>query len=186
MSTAIDIRALETGEDRFQDEPLDRVYFVAGGTNKSINVRDYTPNSTPQLDMTVREVRTRKKPHSPKNNDLIKEEIIQQWSGVVERVSGQDVVVVLQDLTDTTMPDERVTLDIREFDSNDSELLRPGAMFFWYMGYRQGRKSTKQRFSLFRFRRLPNWTQRELDLARSKAKEMFEFFNNDNTKNVTG
>ena len=63
-----------------------------------------------------------------------------------------------------------------EIDNNDQNLIQPGALFYWYIGYRQGIKYSKERISIIRFRRLPQWTKREIEEADKLAEDYAEFF----------
>lgn len=110
------------------------------------------------------------------NSNLIREDIKQKWSGVVINSTDQEVRVRLEDLTNPLNPDEELTLSIDEIDDKDKPLIRIGALFYWYIGYRQGFKYRKERISIIRFRRLPQWTTQEIKAAEKKSQEYANFF----------
>jgi hypothetical protein len=93
---------------------------------------------------------------------------LQQWEGVVDEVSGDAFTAILSDRTAET-PDERAEFSLDELSRSDFSLVRPGAIFAWTIGYRDMLTGQRIRFSTIRFRRLPAWTQRELDHARVRA-----------------
>ena len=105
-----------------------------------------------------------------------REDIKQKWSGVVIAVDDEELTVRLEDLTNCDNPNEIVVLSRDEIDNNDQNLIQPGALFYWYIGYRQGIKYSKERISIIRFRRLPHWTKREIEEADKLAEDYAEFF----------
>ena len=105
-----------------------------------------------------------------------REEIKQQWSGVVVSANENDLTVQLQDLTNPQNPNEIIVLSRDEIDDKDQSLIQTGAQFYWFIGYRQGIKLSKQRFSNIRFRRLPKWTAREIKAAEILTEEYADFF----------
>ncbi len=105
-----------------------------------------------------------------------REEIKQQWSGVVVSANENNLTVQLQDLTNPQNPNEIIVLSRDEIDDKDQSLIQTGAQFYWSIGYRQGIKLSKQRFSNIRFRRLPKWTAREIKAAEILTEEYADFF----------
>ncbi len=67
-------------------------------------------------------------------------------------------------------------MSIEIFD-DDRPLIKPGATFFWTIGY-ETRRSGRKVSSVIRFRRLPRWSAFELARAQKKAEE-FEYVLND-------
>ncbi len=102
--------------------------------------------------------------------------IKQKWSGTVIAFDNDEIQVRLEDLTNPSGPDEFVVLGEEEIDPQEQALIQKGAMFLWHIGYRQGPKYPKERFSKIRFRRLPGWTEAELLEAEKTAKEYANFF----------
>lgn len=77
-----------------------------------------------------------------------------KWVGRVQRVHGDSFVAIVQDqLSDS--PDEEVELARSEVSEADEPLLRPGAVFYWSIGYRELLGRQRWRESAIRFRRLP-------------------------------
>ena len=68
--------------------------------------------------------------------------------------------------------DEEVSLAKEELSGFDLELLEPGAIFYWTIGYRQKVRGARERVSRIRFRRLPAWTPQQLDEARERAAQL--------------
>lgn len=104
------------------------------------------------------------------------EDIKQVFAGVVTKIEGDDITARLSDLTDHSKPDEEVKFGIDELDEREFDVLEVGAQFHWHIGYRQGDKVPKQRFSIIKFRRLPRWKQVDIDTSKAVAEEYAEFF----------
>jgi len=89
-------------------------------------------------------------------------ETLQQWEGTVTDLSDDQFVAVLRSLSGD-IPDKRVTIDCEEVSAPDQQLVRPGAVFYWTIGYRIEFHGKKSSVSTIKFRRLPNWTRREIE-----------------------
>jgi hypothetical protein len=113
-----------------------------------------------------------------RSSNLI-ETIRQKWSGTVTAIDGDLIQIRLEDLTDRSQPDELVTISLDEIDEKEQSLVEEGAMLFWHIGYRQGPKYPKERFSKIRFRRLPRWTHAEIEEARKTGQKYARFFHGD-------
>ena len=96
---------------------------------------------------------------------------LQQWEGAVLEVGETTFTARLVDLTGER-PEEELELDKAELSDFDLDLLEPGAIFYWTIGYRrQLPRGARSRESLIRFRRLPAWSRSELAAARERAEE---------------
>jgi hypothetical protein len=86
---------------------------------------------------------------------------LQSWEGRVLDVLKDSFVAIV---TDLTMPgvEEQVELDLEEVTPDDLPLVRPGAVFYWSIGYRDEPSRSRSRVSVIRFRRLPRWSEREV------------------------
>jgi len=107
---------------------------------------------------------------------LFKEEVKQQWAGVVIAIDPETFTVQLNDKTNPENPDEIITLDKEEVDQSEQSLITLGALLYWHIGYRWSAKMSKERFSKIRFRRLPSWSKQELDEAKLQAAKLEAFF----------
>jgi hypothetical protein len=96
---------------------------------------------------------------------------LQQWEGAVDEILDDAFTAILRDRT-TDTPDERAEFALDEVSPSDVSLVTPGAIFTWTIGYRDMLTGQRLRFSTIRFRRLPAWTQRELDDARARASRL--------------
>lgn len=100
---------------------------------------------------------------------------VQAWEGVVLEVFDKFLAVKLIDKTDRSAQDTVAELDIGEIDADDADLVRPGAIFYWYLSY-EHRPSGKKRSSMIRFRRTPSWTADDLKRTEAYANELFRGF----------
>jgi hypothetical protein len=112
--------------------------------------------------------------------------VLQQWEGVVLTEGGTAFEALIRDLTEPDRPEERATIRVEEIFEDDQPLIKPGATFFWTIGY-ETRRSGRKVSSVIRFRRVPRWSTFELSRAQKSAKE-FEYILDDHggpTKNGT-
>jgi hypothetical protein len=98
---------------------------------------------------------------------------LQSWEGVVLEVSEDSFTVRLADVAGEHA-DEEVTLDQEELSDFDLELLEPGAILYWTIGYLRRQGGSRERVSRMRLRRLPAWTKRQLQEAQERAKALEE------------
>ena len=93
---------------------------------------------------------------------------LQSWEGLVIEVEEEIFQSRLVSTTDDT-PDQYAEIYIDEVDRPDRALLKPGAVFYWTIGYLQRPNGTTMRGSILRFRRLPPATSKDLERAKSKV-----------------
>jgi hypothetical protein len=93
--------------------------------------------------------------------------VLQKWEGTVQDINGTEFTARFSDLTNPENPPEFMTMPVEEVPTPDRELLAPGAVFYWVIGYRERRDGHRERASSIRFQRLPAWTAS----ARTEAKE---------------
>ena len=94
----------------------------------------------------------------------------ERWEGIVLEVEDGTFRARLVDL-DRHAPDEDAEIYWSEVSDEDRDLVEPGAVFYWSIGYYTDRMGQRMRRSLVRFRRLPTWTKRELEDARHEAEK---------------
>lgn len=96
----------------------------------------------------------------------------QEWEGHVVDVSDQTFTARLMDVTAGVELDrEEADFLISDLDESDHDLLVPGAVFRWSIGYlRNG--TTKIRGSQIVFRRLPKWQAIDVDQGKNRAEEL--------------
>jgi hypothetical protein len=96
---------------------------------------------------------------------------LQSWEGVVLDVNDRSFVVRLVDVAGEH-DDEEVKLSREELSDFDLELLEPGAILYWTIGYRQQIRGSRERVSRIRLRRVPAWTERQLGEAQERAEDL--------------
>jgi hypothetical protein len=96
---------------------------------------------------------------------------LQAWEGIVMEVMDNTFLARLIDLTNTGT-DEEAEFPIEEVSEEDKPLVKLGAIFYWDIGYHTSYSGQRTRISLIRFRRLPAWTQREIDAAKQQAERI--------------
>lgn len=96
---------------------------------------------------------------------------IQKWEGTVLKRIKESFLARLIDLTNDG-PDEEVELPIAEVSEEDLNLIEQGAIFYWNIGYLDKKSGQRTRASVIRFRRLPMWTQKEIEAAQKEADQI--------------
>ena len=111
--------------------------------------------------------------HLPQHRFLV----LQKWEGTVSALKEQEkeFVAVIRDLTQTRS-DEEATFPIEEIPDSDRDLLAPGAVFYWNVGYELNSYGQRKRVSAIRFRRLPAWTRSEIESVRRTAERFKGIF----------
>lgn len=94
--------------------------------------------------------------------------LLQKWQGVVKNVGEESFLAELRDLT-SERPEEEAEFPIDEIPNPDRELIAVGAVFYWCIGYLDTLNGQRIRASEIRFRRVPAWTKKEIERARSQA-----------------
>lgn len=101
-------------------------------------------------------------------------EVLQSWEGGVIDID-RDAGTFKARLYDLTNPDADVSeaeFDIRDVSLNDMDLLKPGGVFRWLIGYRKHVFGQQERVSAIIFRRLPVWTETDLSEARTQGESL--------------
>jgi len=96
-------------------------------------------------------------------------QVLQKWEGSIIGVSADECRVVVRNMSSPEAPEEEVTFSIQEISESDRGLAMPGAVFYWSVGYEDSLQGQRTRKSTIRFRRLPTWTEKELNKARQEA-----------------
>lgn len=97
---------------------------------------------------------------------------LQKWEGYVLRVLKDSLWARLIDSTHQT-PDAEAEIPLEEITPDDFELIKPGAIFYWSIGYLVLYSGQRMRSSIIRFQRIPVWSSEEIDVGRKEA-ERFE------------
>lgn len=98
---------------------------------------------------------------------------LQSWEGIVNSVEKHAFSTTLKDRFKKS-PDQVAEFPLEEVSSVDRELVQPGAIFYWDIGYSEDKTGQRIRASLIKFRRLPAWTTREIENAKRDASKMRE------------
>jgi hypothetical protein len=93
---------------------------------------------------------------------------LQKWQGYVLGVTDIFLYVRLVDLNRVGI-DEETEIPIEEISEDDKELIKPGAIFYWNIGYLDSYGGQRSRVSVIRFQRLPSWSREEIDAAKREA-----------------
>lgn len=93
---------------------------------------------------------------------------LQKWECCVLEVEKDSFTARLVDQTDQGQ-DEEAEFSLEEVPLGDLPLVKPGAVFYWNIGYVDSLSGQRTRASIIRFRRLPVWRTDELATARKEA-----------------
>lgn len=96
---------------------------------------------------------------------------LQKWEGVVMDVTKDSFIARLYDL-DKKSSDEEAEFPCEEISEEDRELIMPGAIFYWNIGYHDSWCGQRRRSSVIRFRRLPAWRAEEIEASKREAERI--------------
>lgn len=96
---------------------------------------------------------------------------LQKWEGHVVSVGESEFTATLVDMTQRDIEEEAV-LDLTELSEDDLPLVEPGAVFYWSVGYRVEQSGERSRSSVIWFRRLPAWTQKDMERVQARAQAL--------------
>lgn len=100
---------------------------------------------------------------------------LQKWEGFVLDVGEETFTARLVDLKNRGI-EEEAEIYITEITEEDYPLLKPGAVFYWSIGHFDHYSGQRFNTGMIRFRRLPGFSRREIDLAQKKAQEIRQLF----------
>lgn len=96
----------------------------------------------------------------------------QKWEGHVLEVGRETFRARLTPLVGE--PGEHIAnIYLEEVDKAERDLVEPGSIFYWSIGYRD-LVSGRRRESFIRFQRLPNRSEREIETARRRGEELLQ------------
>ncbi len=98
---------------------------------------------------------------------------LQLWEGTVVSAGEREFRAALRDLTDAHQPEENGCFALDEVAPDDVPLVRPGAVFYWHIGY-STEHGTRSLVSQLRFRRLPSWTPADVERVNRRAAEQYD------------
>lgn len=158
MTTAID-EVLEEQLALVQRFALQKpsIRSDSGSTHPSSVAFSIAQRATQRVKVQTPEAAHFVMPAAPSGNLAPNFFVRQAWEGTVVEVAGDSFSAVLRDLTDPSRPDERVEMLRDDVSSSDVPLLVPGAVFYWNIGYTEGRGIPRRRTSQVTFRRLPRF-----------------------------
>jgi hypothetical protein len=98
----------------------------------------------------------------------------QLWEGTVTEICNGGFMAVLRDRTNPENPDEQgaFEFDNIEISPADCALISPGSTFYWVIGSESTIGGQVKNVSMVQFRRVPSWTQRRLDRAADRARDL--------------
>jgi hypothetical protein len=100
-------------------------------------------------------------------------QLLQQYECVVTRVDGTWFEADLRDLKAPNSPMEIAEFPLAEVSPADRPLIGPGCVFYWVIGYETLHRGQITHSSEIRVRRAPLWTQRKVDAAKARARELY-------------
>ena len=96
---------------------------------------------------------------------------LQAWEGVVTDVDRESFWVRLVDLSGAE-PDEEAEIDFEQVSADERKFIAIGAVFLLHVGYANREGGQRSLTTILRFRRLPVWTEAELERARINAQKL--------------
>jgi hypothetical protein len=99
----------------------------------------------------------------------------QSWEGYVVEVYKSSFTARLVDMFNKH-PDEDIEIKFTSVSPDDKYLIKPGAIFYWNVGYEVENRTVKG-ISIIKFRRLPRWTKKDFqnsELIKQEIEKLFE------------
>ena len=136
---------------------------AANDTSPNSVVENSDPQATQYQPFNVNPTRILPKFRNVSRNREVSFPALQEWEGHVVEVLGSKFTARLIDITSNSkLLEEEADFPVEDVSESDRDLLRPGAIFRWSIGYQRTRGGTRKRVSQVVFRRLPQWTEHEL------------------------
>ena len=101
--------------------------------------------------------------------------LLQLWEGRVDEVGNDTFIATIFDKTNLESSPEQVSISIEDVEPEDQVLLRPGAVFYWSIGYANYTGGPRLSTSRIRFRRLVV-PKRKMIEHKFAAKKLAKFF----------
>jgi hypothetical protein len=102
---------------------------------------------------------------------------IEEWEGAVLSIEGDSFTARLANKTDSQAPEEEGQFDMAQLSSaEDRNLVVPGSIFYFSVGYEESPSGQRRISAFLRFRRLPAWTSAELKEIEAEADRLAGIF----------
>jgi hypothetical protein len=109
-------------------------------------------------------------------------EVLQKFEGTVVSLTNDSFIARLTDKTHGS-PDEEAEIPLAEVTRGDRGLVNAGAMFYWVIGYHREAHGQVSRSSVIRFRRVPSWSDADIERAQREAETFLSFLDLDKANN---
>lgn len=98
---------------------------------------------------------------------------LQEWEGFVLEIGEETFLARLTDITaGNRVADEQAEFLIDDLEDDDRRRIAVGGIFRWVIGYQRALGGTKKRVSHVVFRRAPQWTVEDLQIAKEEGKSL--------------
>jgi hypothetical protein len=134
----------------------------------------YHPPSTVK---NIRDLQSKRRLEVPRSAQVPRRvQLLQQWEGVIRRIDSDSFEAEIYDLTEPSKPSEFVELPLTEISEADRNLFMAANVFYWSIGYETRTGGQIVRISEIRLKRMPRWTQKDIQSATAKGQELFNRF----------
>jgi hypothetical protein len=105
---------------------------------------------------------------------------LRNWEGVVETLSEKTFTATMRDTENKDdRGEEQFEIDIEDVDEGDRDLVVPGGIFYFTVGYRIRRGGTRIKGTEIVFRRMPRWSKKDIQRAKERADKLLELMTGD-------
>jgi hypothetical protein len=98
------------------------------------------------------------------------------WVGFVSSIGAKTFRAKVEDLKSNNKVYEDAEFEINDLAEDEINMLKIGSVFYWSIGY-EYRNGTKKKESFIRFKRLPKFTDNQIDTALDLSNELFDSLN---------
>ncbi len=97
---------------------------------------------------------------------------LEKWEGAVTEICESSFFADLYNKKSNTV--EEAEFSKEEISDQDFALLKTGAIFYWSIGYLDKVSGQRLKSSIIKFRRLPIWSDQDIEVAQKKADEIIQ------------
>jgi len=91
------------------------------------------------------------------------------WIGYVTSINKGIIKANLRDVKNNSTIKEEMEFNIQDLDAEDAKMVEIGSVFYWSIGY-SFRNGTKRKYSFIRLKRLPSFSDEQINNALEWAK----------------
>lgn len=122
--------------------------------------------------------------YRPTHRTIPKLKVLQKWEGTVTEVEDRVITAYIYDKLNPTNGRQEISFYTDEVAPRDHKFISPGAIFYWYIGYRDEINGQRKRESVIDFQRLPAWRSEDIEAVRRKSHPLSELLDDEERREL--